>query len=468
MAEVNTHLREGLGEESRSFWQMAWVRFRRHPLARLGGWVLIFLYLGALFADFIAPYPEVKSFRKMQFAPPTPIHWRTEDGRLTRPYVCKVTRTRDLRTFKLVFKEDCSEKYPIYFFVRGYEYKFLGLIPMDLHLFGGPWVTEEKAQIFLWGSDDFGRDLFSRIWFGARVSLTVGIFATILALVLGVFFGGLSGLYAGRPLYAIRGFFHPSFRKGWRESVENGRPWLFVVTLLLQLLFWGGAIAVLAVTLSGFWQVSAGLERWVATLIGGGAILWIVWALLFGSLRVDLDDVIMRTTEILAAIPGLYLLISLAGVMRSLNLPPVFTFYLVITILSFVGWGGLARTIRSMVLQLREMEYAQAATALGASEARVLIRHILPGTFTYLIVVMTLAIPGFILGESALSFLGLGIQEPASSWGLLLSKAQAEGIAAINTRPWLLLPGFFIFVSILAYNFLGDGLRDALDPRAKR
>ena len=114
------------------------------------------------------------------------------------------------------------------------------------------------------------------------------------------------------------------------------------------------------------------------------------------------------------------------------------------------------------------MEYAQAATALGASEARVLIRHILPGTFTYLIVVMTLAIPGFILGESALSFLGLGIQEPASSWGLLLSKAQAEGIAAINTRPWLLLPGFFIFVSILAYNFLGDGLRDALDPRAKR
>jgi len=175
----------------------------------------------------------------------------------------------------------------------------------------------------------------------------------------------------------------------------------------------------------------------------------------------------MRTTEVLAAIPDLFLLITLS-VLIPQDIPPATRFMLVVSILSFVNWGGLARTVRSQVLQLREMEYAQAAQALGASDARTLTRHILPGTFTYLIVVVTLSIPSFILAESGLSFLGLGIQEPASSWGLLLSKAQQTGIIAFTERPWLLIPGLFILIAVLAYNLLGDGLRDALDPRSRR
>ena len=488
--QATNDLREGLGEKSQSYWQKAWIRFRRHPFSRWAGGVLLLLYVLALFADFVGPYPEAKSFRKLQFVPPTAVHFKTEDGRWTRPYVCKVVRTRNPRTFKLEFKENCEAKHTVYFFVHGYPYKFLGFVPMDLHLMGGPWLTKEEAYLFLWGTDDFGRDLFSRIWFGARISLTIGILASVIALILGITFGSISGFYAGQAVHIVRGVFRPpqkrveaagepqaklhngffsggALAEGWREALRDRRMPSFLLGLLLQYAFWFAAMAVVWTTMQGFLSITQGVERYFAFAVFGGMLAAMVWMALFGRLAVDVDDLIMRTTEILAAIPGLFLLIILSGMLAQYDLPSSTRFLLVLAILAFVGWGGLARNIRGFVLQLREMEYAQAARALGAGDARILFRHIVPGTLGYLIVVVSLAIPGYILAESGLSFLGLGIQDPSSSWGLLLSKAQQGGMVALKSRPWLFLPGFFIFVSILAYNYLGDALRDALDPRAE-
>jgi peptide/nickel transport system permease protein len=509
---------------NRTFFQQAWIRFRRHQLARLGAAVLLVLYLGALFADFLAPYPEAKSFRGFSYATPTQIFWRDENGSLTRPHVCASERRRNPETFKVEVITDCEKgRYPIYFFTRGEPYRFLGLIPSDLRLMGGPWLLEERATLFLWGADDFGRDIWGRIWFGARISLTIGIFAVALALLIGIFMGSISGFFAGRPATFSIGLANPEFWRflgkspplshliaaggialiglvGWWvvqgyntyivPNLQNlptlalgAAAGLLALGVTLAILFylvwpshlaralfwlagWLGMAWLIWVTVSGFWESSRGLEAVLAGIIGIGVLGAIAYALVWPRIQLDLDTLIMRLVEVLAAIPDLFLLIILS-VLIPQELPAGVRFVLVVSILSFVNWGGLARTIRSQVLQLREMEYAQAAQALGAGDSRIVIRHILPGTYTYLIVVVTLAIPGFILGESGLSFLGLGIQEPATSWGLMLSKAQQAGITAFVDRPWLLIPGLFILMAVLAYNFLGDGLRDALDPRTK-
>lgn len=350
--------------ESRSFFQEAWIRFRRHPLARLGGGVLLVLYLGALFADFLAPYPETKSFRDLTFSPPTVIHWRDDNGRLTRPYICAVERKRNLETFKLEFVQNCSEKYVINFFVQGEPYKFLGFIPANLRLMGGDWLQNEQAYLFLWGSDDFGRDLWGRIWYGARVSLTVGIFATALALLIGVFMGSLSGFFAGKPLTLSVGLFNPAYRKFLSSS-----PLPNLLKTLGWLALWGGLAWLIWVTVSGFLATSRGLEAVVFGVVGIGLLLAIGYAILFPVIKIDLDTVIMRATEVLAAIPDLFLLITLS-VLIPQGIPPAMRFYLVICILSFVNWGGLARVMRGQILQLREMEYAQAAQAMGASDGR--------------------------------------------------------------------------------------------------
>ena len=446
----------------KTFFQEAWQKFRRHPMAQLGAGVLLVLYLGAFFADFRAPYSEAKSFRNLTFAPPTIIRIRESDGSLTRPYVCAVSRKRDPETFKLVVNEDCSRSYPIFFFVQGEPYKMLGFIPANLRLIGGDWLQQEEATLFLWGADDFGRDVWGRIWYGARVSLSVAVFAAAVALGIGVFMGGISGMYAGRPLTLSHGILHPNFRQWWRS--------LFPLVALGRMLVWWGVWLGLAwvvwITPNGFAQSSKGLEAILAGIVGIAALLAIGYALFWKTIQADLDTLIMRTTEILAAIPDLFLLITLS-VLIPVEVPPVVRFYGVIAILALVNWGNLARTVRSQVLQLREMEYVQAARAIGSNDWRVMFRHVLPGTFTLLVVTATLLIPGFILAESGLSFLGLGIQEPAASWGLMLAQAQGQGITAFVDRPWLLVPGLFIFVAILAFNFMGDGLRDALDPRAK-
>lgn len=375
----------------KSQWRIVWEQFRKHRIALIGGGALILMYLTAVFAGFLAPYGmnEYSRTPAYSFHPPTDIHWLDpETGRPTRPFVYPSTSERDPVTFQRVWVEDTSaEPVPIEFFVRrpAHTYKILGLFESDVHLFG----VDAPAHVFLWGTNNLGKDVFSRVMYGGQVSLTIGVLAVWVSLILGLLFGGLAGFYGG----------------------------------------------------------------WV-------------------------DDLFMRLVEVIDAIPGLFLLIVLATLLRDprnpiaqafgLQMTSAQVFLMIVVVLGFVGWGGLARTIRSMVFSLREMDYAHAAKALGASEGRIIWRHLLPGTASYVIVALTLAIPGFILVETGLSFIGLGPSElDSASWGLLLRDATAKGIA-LQFTPWLLIPGIPIFFAVLCWNLVGDGLRDAFDPKKRR
>lgn len=388
-AHIEQENQQVLQRKSRSQSDIVWQQFRKHKMALVGGVILIIMYIFTIFAGFLAPYGmnEYRRFPSTPFHPPTQIHWRDADtGRFVRPYVYITKRGRDPVTRQATYEEDTSQAYPIQFMVRRPEasYKILGIWESDLHLFG----VEEPARVFLWGTNNLGKDVFTRVLYGGQVSLTVGILAIWVSLFMGIFFGGLAGFYGG----------------------------------------------------------------WV-------------------------DDLIMRLIEVIDAIPGLFLLIVLATLLRDPKNPLAQAFglemssseiYLMIVIvLGFVGWGGLARTIRSMLLSLREEDYAYAAKALGASEASVIWKHLLPATASYLIVVITLGIPGFILGETGLSFIGLGPSElDSASWGMLLRDAQNKGVA-LRFSPWLLIPGIPIFIAVMCWNLLGDGLRDAFDPKKR-
>ena len=376
--------------ESKSQARIVWEQFRKHKAALIGGGVLITMYLVAAFAGFLAPYAlnEYRRFPVTAFEPPTAMHWiHPDSGRFGRPFVYDVKVERDPVTRQRVYAEDTSKIYPIRFFVRREDapYTIVGLFHSDVHLFG----VDDPARIFLWGTNNLGKDVFSRVLYGGQVSLTIGILAVWVSLVLGLMLGGMAGFYGG-----------------------------FV------------------------------------------------------------DDLIMRLVEIFAAIPGLFLLIVLASLLRDprnplaqafgLRMNSSQTFLMVVIVLGFVGWGGLARVIRGLILSVREMDYAAAAKALGASESRVLVRHLLPATASYVIVNLTLDIPGYILAETGLSFLGLGPSEvDTASWGLLLRDATARGIS-IQFVPWLLIPGIPIFLAVLCWNLVGDGLRDAFDPKKRR
>ena len=380
-----------LERQSKSQGQVIWEQFRKHKAAMIGGGILITMYLSAMFAGFLAPYGinEYRRFPVTAFQPPVKIHWfHPETGRLTRPFIYEYSAERDPVTRQRVYIENRDgERYPIHFFVHRPDatYKVLGLFSSDLHLFG----VDEPARLFLWGTNNLGKDVFSRVLYGGQVSLTIGILAVWVSLLLGLLLGGLAGFYGGR-----------------------------------------------------------------------------------------VDDFIMRLVEIFAAIPGLFLLIVLASLLRDprnpvaqafgLQMTSAQVFLMVVIVLGFVGWGGLARVIRGLILSIREFEYAQAAKALGASESRILWRHLLPATASYVIVQLTLDIPGFILAETAISFIGLGPSEvDTASWGLLLRDATARGIS-IQFVPWLLIPGIPIFLAVLSWNLVGDGLRDAFDPKKRR
>ncbi len=379
-----------LAKKGKSQGQIIWEQFRRHKSALVGGWALVFMYLTAVFAGFLAPYGlnEYRRAPTASFRPPTQIHWIDPDtGRLTRPFVYDVVESRDPLTRQRIYTEDTSTRYPIKLFVKrpSQPYKILGIFRSDVRLFG----VDDPARIYLWGTNNLGKDVFSRVLYGGQISLTIGILAVWVALMLGLLLGGLAGFYGG-----------------------------------------------------------------------------------------IIDDIIMRLVEVFAAIPGLFLLIVLASLLRDprnplaqafgLQMTSSQTYLLIVIVLGLVGWGGLARIIRGFILSARELDYAAAAKALGASEARVLWRHLLPSTASYVIVSLTLSIPGYILGETSLSFLGLGPSEvDSSSWGLLLRDATARGIS-IQFVPWLLIPGIPIFLAVLCWNLLGDGLRDAFDPRKRR
>ncbi len=367
----------GTPQASLSPAQLTWRQLRKNKLAVAGGVVLFFLYTIALLAPFLAPYsPEDQTpggtSSSVAFHPPMKLRWREANGRWhKRPFIYG-TRQEFSELRELIYRPDPQRPQLVRFFVPGHPYKLFGLIPTRTHLFGVP----QGGAVYLLGTDEFGRDYFSRLLYGSQISLSVGLVAIAITFTLGMLVGGISGFYGGR-----------------------------------------------------------------------------------------IDDIIMRVCEVMMSVPDFYLLLALAAALP-FDLPPVTVYLLIIVILSFVGWAGMARVIRGMVLSVREREYVEAARALGVSDLKTVVRHILPATFTYAIVAATASIPGYILAEAGLSFLGLGIRDPVPSWGNMLTAAQT--LSTLETRGWILAPGLMIFITTLAFNFLGDGLRDALDPKSRR
>lgn len=349
-------------------------RFKQHRLGLVGGIILGALLLPVTFAGFFSPYNYGTQHRELSYVPPMlgRIHFWDEEGFHLQPFVYGLKRVRDPFTMDWVYVEDQSQKYPIYLFVRGEEYRFLGLFTTDIHLFGTETTPESSGQLFLLGTDKLGRDLLARILVGGRISLAIGPLVILVCLVVGALIGGLSGYY-------------------------------------------------------------------------GGVI----------------DTVVQRAIEVVMSIPRLALLLALSAALPP-ELPPLARFWGIVIILALVGWAPLARVIRGQFLRYREEEFVLSARAVGSGTGRIMLRHILPNTMSYLIISATLTIPGLIILESVLSFFNFGVQEPLVSWGMLLQDAQS--VFQLQFHPWLLLPGAFIIVVVLAFNFLGDALRDTLDP----
>ena len=365
-----------------------WQKLSKNPLAQFGAVILIILYVSAIFADFLAPYSPYEFQSDGSLLPPTEIHWRTPEGRLTRPYVYPTTQgVTDLNTGDRELIVDIDNPSPIAFLVQGTPYNLFQIqlplppkfqqvtiipgIPLKRRLFG----TLGKGKINLLGTDIQGRDQFSRLLFGGRVSLFIGLVGITISFPLGMLVGGISGYFGG---------------------------WL--------------------------------------------------------------DAVLMRIVEVLMTIPGIYLLIALASILPASLTGPQ-KFLLIVLITSFISWSGLARVIRGQVLSLKEQEFVQAAQAMGAKPLYIIVRHVLPQTATYIIISATLAVPGFIIAESVLSLIGLGIPAKDPSWGNLLSLATNASVLVL--QPWLIFPpAILIILTVLSFNLLGDGLRDALDPRS--
>jgi peptide/nickel transport system permease protein len=349
-------------------WQLIWRRFRKHVLAVVSMWFLILLGVSALFAEFVAPYDPVKFERLRTMAPPTGIHL-FHDGQFVGPFVYALKRTRDAETTRVTYVSDPEEVLPIRFFLAGEAYSLFGLFTTEIHLFG---VEGRRQQINLLGTDDLGRDVFSRLIHGARVSLSAGLVGVAFAFVLGLALGSISGYFGG----------------------------------------------------------------------------WI-------------DSSIQRLMEFIRSIPTIPLWMGLAAALP-IAWDPIFVYVLITFILALIGWTYLARVVRGQFLAIRNEDYVLAARLAGASEYRIITKHMLPSMTSYIIAAVTLAVPEMILGETALSFLGLGLRPPVVSWGVLLQDAQ--NLRSISLAPWLLAPGIAVVLTVLAFNFLGDGLRDAADP----
>jgi len=368
MGKEQKHLSPS-GTASRTEFQIALEGFKRNRFAVVCVTTLCLLYGGAIFAGFLAPYSFKDEQRSHSYCPPTPLKIMDE-GKITWPYVEGITLNFD-EYYKRVYTVDKTKKYPLQFFVKGDAYKLFGLIPARHHLFG----VQGEGRIYLLGADARGRDLFSRLLFGGRVSLSIGLIGVLISFSIGLIVGGLAGFYGGKT-----------------------------------------------------------------------------------------DNILMRICEMFMMVPGFYLLLALRAAVPD-DFSSVQVYFAIILILSFIGWASLARIIRGMCLSLRERDYVLAAKSLGVSNLRIIIRHILPHTLSYSIFAVMLSIPGYILGESALSLIGLGIQDPFASWGNMLSDAMS--IIRIKFAPWILWPAFFIFLTVICFNVIGNALRDCLDPLLK-
>ena len=350
-----------------SQWKMMWWRLKRHRLAVASGIVLAVMYFSVLITEFLAPYELSARNEDFLHAPPQGIHFFHE-GEFVGPFVYGLDQTLNLETLQREYSVNRDEVQPLRFFCSGDPYRFWGVVKADFHLV----CPAEGGTFFLLGTDRLGHDMWSRILYGARISLTVGLIGITLSFILGIVIGGLAGYFGG----------------------------------------------------------------WV-------------------------DNLVQRVIEILRSLPELPLWMALSAALPA-SWSPILVYFGITLILALVDWPGLARAVRSKLLALREEDFATAATLMGAKPSRVIGRHLLPNFMSHLIASATLSIPTMILAETALSFLGLGLRPPITSWGVLLIEAQ--NIEAVVLFPWLMTPMVPVIIVVLAFNFLGDGLRDAADP----
>ena len=350
-----------------SQWQIMWWKFKRHRIAVIAAAILLAFYASTLLSEFLAPYNLHTRDSRHIYAPPQQIHLFDAD-RFVGPFVYGYRMRLDMQTLKREYVPDPKLVYPVRIFCRGDEYRFWGLFEAGFHLV----CPAEGGTLFLLGTDRLGRDLLSRIIYGTRISLTIGLLGIAVSFVIGMVLGGISGYYGG----------------------------------------------------------------------------WI-------------DNVIQRFVEMVRAFPELPLWMALSAALP-VTWSPLLVYFGITIILGLLDWPGLARAVRSKLLALREEDFATAAVLMGASPARVIGRHLLPSFTSHLIASATLSVPGMILGETALSFLGLGLRPPVTSWGVLLNEAQS--INAVALYPWIMFSVAPVFVVVLSFNFMGDGLRDAADP----
>jgi len=354
-------------------WQLMWWKFRRHKLAMVGAVVVLGLYVLAAFCEFFAPYNPNSKVARFKYAPPQRVRFVDEAGRVSlRPFVYGFKREQNPESMRWSYYEDSETKYPLRFFTRGEPYTFWGLWEANVHLFGLRDAEGEAVTLSLLGRDRMGRDVLSRVIYGTRISMSIGLVGVALSLSLGILLGGISGYYGGL-----------------------------------------------------------------------------------------VDLVIQRMIEFLRSMPSIPLWMALAAAVP-LMWPPLWVYFAVTVILSFIGWTGMARVVRGRFLALREEDFVMAARLAGCGELRVILRHMVPSFLSHIIASVTLSIPGMILSETSLSFLGLGLRAPIISWGVLLQEAQ--NVRTVALAPWLLMPALAVVIAVLSFNFLGDGLRDAADP----